>query len=455
MTPVEGTFVLLLTVCSVVVALGGYFHIRLHIKRLRSTREWQTIHEAQTALTWAKGELDVERDDYKRKVRVEVKTEMAAAREKFKQDVAYIRDKMREEGERNRAQLKQAEEELAKERQDVRRTLEQERAEILQTANEKSKGFPWLAEAYADLAFLKSQEIANHLRSKKHPAVTAARRVQEIGRVRRTVEKKLRIAQGIIKYWESLFPFLEDLVGTTDDEMLRSILSRNVDEPIREITESGVDPVRFYTRLSEEEYEKLSTRERNQLALDRWQKRGKTKWEIGRDYERFVGYKYESEGYGVYYQGILEGYEDLGRDLIAKRDGETLVIQCKKWSRHKNIHECHVNQLFGTKTKYGLDHADETVIPVLFTSTTLSSMAKRFAEALGVVVKEEVPLGDYPMIKCNISRRDNERIYHLPFDQQYDTTIIEPEKGERYCWTVAEAEELGFRRAWRWHGDNE
>jgi hypothetical protein len=37
----------------------------------------------------------------------------------------------------------------------------------------------------------------------------------------------------------------------------------------------------------------------------------------------------------------------------------------------------------------------------------------------------------------------------LPFDQQYDTTVIEPERGESFVATVDEAEALGFRRAWR------
>ena len=36
-------------------------------------------------------------------------------------------------------------------------------------------------------------------------------------------------------------------------------------------------------------------------------------------------------------------------------------------------------------------------------------------------------------------------------DQQYDTAIIEPHKGEFYAMTVAEAEKAGFRRAFRWH----
>jgi hypothetical protein len=58
----------------------------------------------------------------------------------------------------------------------------------------------------------------------------------------------------------------------------------------------------------------------------------------------------------------------------------------------------------------------------------------------------------YPCIKCNISRTDDTKIYHLPFDQQYDKTIIEPDRMECYVETVEEAETLGFRRAFRWKG---
>ena len=61
------------------------------------------------------------------------------------------------------------------------------------------------------------------------------------------------------------------------------------------------------------------------------------------------------------------------------------------------------------------------------------------------------PLGKYPMIKCNISSNGN-KIYHLPFDQQYDKTLIR-NVGECYVSTVKEAEEKGFRRAFRWKGE--
>ena len=215
--------------------------------------------------------------------------------------------------------------------------------------------------------------------------------------------------------------------------------------------ELDVDPVRLW--LTSEDYERLAPSERNQWALDRWGSRRKSRWEIGRDYERYIGYLYEQKGYKVYYQGILEGLADLGRDLIAKDRGETLVVQCKNWSRHKTIHEKHVNQLFGTATKYSIDFPDEVVRGVLTVSNELSPLARRFAEHLEIEVHEKVPLKEYPRIKCNVNRQTKEKIYHLPFDQLYDRTIIEPERGEFYAWTVAEAEGRGFRRAWKWHGD--
>lgn len=54
------------------------------------------------------------------------------------------------------------------------------------------------------------------------------------------------------------------------------------------------------------------------------------------------------------------------------------------------------------------------------------------------------------MVKCNVSK-NGEKIYHLPFDQQYDKINIQKGKHCQYVWTVAEAEQLGFRRAYAWH----
>jgi hypothetical protein len=90
------------------------------------------------------------------------------------------------------------------------------------------------------------------------------------------------------------------------------------------------------------------------------------------------------------------------------------------------------------------------VSAVFITTTTLSPVAKKAAQWLKIEVKERFGIDkSYPMIKCNINQSSKEKIYHLPFDQQYDRTKIIPEFGEFYATTVAEAERKGFRRAFR------
>ena len=83
------------------------------------------------------------------------------------------------------------------------------------------------------------------------------------------------------------------------------------------------------------------------------------------------------------------------------------------------------------------------IVPWLVITNELSDMAKKFASKLGVLVSIR-PLKGFPMIKCNINNGD--KIYHLPFDQQYYKTQIKL-TGECYATTVEEAVEKGFRRA--------
>ena len=88
---------------------------------------------------------------------------------------------------------------------------------------------------------------------------------------------------------------------------------------------------------------------------------------------------------------------------------------------------------------------------ILITSTGISDTARKFASALGIEVQENFKPDKYPMIKCNINPSSGEKIYHLPFDQQYDKVLC-INQGECYVSTVKEAEKLGFRRAMRWRG---
>jgi len=350
------------------------------------------------------------------------------------------------------ANLDVAEAQFQREKGEWAQKKKQDQEAIHTLAGEKSQGFPWLAEAYADYFYLDELRTATHLETKPHPAMKSAEHVRESGARRRTAEKLWRVLKYQLVYYESLFPWLVDFKGEDLDDLICQL----VEKTQRGGGEEGQDQEDPATHwLTDAEYRNLPIAEKYQLALDRYWQKKKSKWEVGRDYERYVGYLYESKGWSVRYQGIVEGLADLGRDLIATAGRQIEIVQCKRWSRDKLIHEKHIFQLYGTIIAYRIDNPRDRVDGVLWTSTLLSDRAKQFAEALRIRTVEGHSIQSYPCIKCNVSRRDGTKIYHLPFDQQYDRTLIEEERLERYVATVGEAESLGFRRAYRWRGSND
>lgn len=116
-----------------------------------------------------------------------------------------------------------------------------------------------------------------------------------------------------------------------------------------------------------------------------------------------------------------------------------MIIQCKRYRKESFVRENTVFQLHGTSVLYQIKNPGVKVIPAIYSSAPLSDMAAKCAKHLGIVVRDRIPLEDYPMIKCNISS-SGERIYHLPFDQQYDRVRIIPDRGEKYVDTVGETE---------------
>lgn len=347
---------------------------------------------------------------------------------------------------------------LNQENKEHLKTIEQREKAIEIIIKEKSLGFPWLANAIAEFYRYQDVEIEYFLKLKKHPAYKTADAVKEVSKEKKMLRTQLKIAQNFVNYYETLFPWINEYVGDDLDELLE-----NIAHPENEYTDK--DPVLKFIPRSE--FEQLPVSERNQKALERYVTSRKRPWEIGRAYERYIGYLYEMNGYIVEYVGIEKGLEDLGRDLVCIKRNEVEIVQCKCWSSHKVIHEKHINQLYGTAVKYYIEHRELnkintklTLFPELIssgqikatfvTSTKLSGTAREFATALGVKIIEEKPLVNYPLIKCNIGV-GGEKIYHLPFDQQYDKTLIN-KKGEFYASSVREAESKGFRRAFRWLG---
>jgi HJR/Mrr/RecB family endonuclease len=345
--------------------------------------------------------------------------------------------KTRRELERRRWELAEKERELAQERADIDERLQT--LELL--VRDRVAGYEHVAQAWADWESARNERDARYLERKKHPARAAAEVVREKGREMAELRRRMKVAEYLTALYEFHFPWLEEFRDVQAE--LDYVASAGADEP-RE------DPASRF--LSKDEWAALASAERYQLALERYLHSRQTPWQVGRDYERYVGYLREQAGCTVTYHGIVKGFEDLGRDVLAERNGTIEVIQCKRWAQHKLIHEKHIFQLFGTMVAAQIENPGKTVTGTFTTTTALSERAREFARVLEITVEESFPLGDYPRIKCNIARRDGERIYHLPFDQQYDTTVVEPARGELYAATCAEAEAAGFRRAWRWRG---
>lgn len=309
----------------------------------------------------------------------------------------------------------------------------------------KSSLFKYSASLYADYKEREIEEIEWELKLRdRHPIKCGGKTDLILQELKKSKKEDVAKYKEILYKWEflmNLFPELSKYVDNEND--IQDLESYDGIDDFKE----NYDRTRDY--LTEEEYRSLSEDERNQRALDMWRKRRKpSKWVAGVEYEMYCAYILRKKGFFVIEHGIQKGLNDLGIDLIAKQGDTTYIIQCKRYS-NAMVHENTICQLFGTTLKYKIDNQnmfDTNITPLLLTTGELTGTAKEFAHKLGVIYKEW-QMGEYPMIKCNIN--NGNKIYHLPFDQQYWRTIIEPEKGEFYATTVKEATKAGFRRAFK------
>ena len=319
-------------------------------------------------------------------------------------------------------------------------------SEAKNKGNKKARA--WFGALYAETQSLLDNYRSNLLRYKKRPSLKGAEQVREVKKEKRELNKKLKILEYQLKTYEQYFPIIEDFkdyILEDDTFLIKSDGSVSQDE--------DYDPVQKF--LKPEEFKKLPIDRKNQLALDRYLNKTHTKLEIGRFYERYIGYLYEQEDWIVKFFGIIEGFDDLGRDLICTKGNEIHIVQTKNWSKYKIIREKYLYQHFATTIHYQLQEKISKKVkvkPIFYATIDFSDMAKKVSKALNIQIKTEKLKKDYPMIKCNINPSSKEKIYHLPFDQQYDKVIIGNNPGELYVKTVAEATKKGFRRAFRYRG---
>ena len=311
--------------------------------------------------------------------------------------------------------------------------------------NKKSR--KWFAEMKAEFESALDEYKARLLEIKKHASKKGAETLREVKAEKRELVKKLKYAEYQLKTYEEYFPIIEDIKDYLLEEDF-TFISGDADG-----NTSQIDPVQRY--LTPDEYKKLPTDIKNQTALNNYLSKKHSKIEIGRFYERYLGYLYESDGWDVKYVGIIEGFEDLGRDLVCSKKNKIEIVQAKNWSKFRTIREKHLYQLYATTIHYRIQNEvkkNVEIQPVFCSTIDLSDMAKKVAKELNIDVRKIELKKNYPMIKCNINPTSKEKIYHLPFDQQYDKTIIIKNSGEFYAKDVKEAVSKGFRRAFRYMG---
>jgi len=168
------------------------------------------------------------------------------------------------------------------------------------------------------------------------------------------------------------------------------------------------------------------------------------KEEVGRRFERQVGYTYEQAGFDVVYNGIYRGVRDKGIDLIVKENNKHIIIQCKNYAQHHQIHENTITQLLGTISTYVLEHPDVEVHKMLITSNDNLDDRARVVLSMHNIVHIVKPYSlDYPLIKC----KKESMIYHLPCNANYDRIKMSIKKGDIYLESEKEAVGKGFRPA--------
>ena len=172
--------------------------------------------------------------------------------------------------------------------------LQNYKAAFEHSLESRSPLFPFVSQIIGDAYDEANDMISNRLISKDRPAIVAADTVRSLKRISRQNAERAKMYENQMKFYEHLFPWLEEFKEIPPLEAYN--LVHNDSENISQYD-------RYKSWLSPEEWQKLSVSERNQLALDRYKKREKTNWEIGIDYERYVGYRYESHGFAVSYIG--------------------------------------------------------------------------------------------------------------------------------------------------------
>lgn len=196
------------------------------------------------------------------------------AREKLKEPIDIQREKLKAELEERRNELINLISNY---------TGLEDRKAIERLAEEKSQGFPWLSQAYADYFYLQDLKLADYLETKPHTALETANEIRgKIASKRRIAEQLYRVLKYKLEYYERLFPWLVDFGEEGIDDLIRQTVD-NMQKGVKDVQEPE-DAVVVYTSDGERtavSKGKLSRQELFQRALDRHRQNQRQNGKLG------------------------------------------------------------------------------------------------------------------------------------------------------------------------------
>lgn len=177
--------------------------------------------------------------------------------------------------------------------------------------------------------------------------------------------------------------------------------------------------------------------------------RAENKWKYGRDYERYIGYLFEREGFQVIYNGATLGSSDGGIDLFCFKDGIVYTIQCKRWKNKVDENEIDkfvrdVKYFKRNRSFYDIPLCYSKVVPIFYTTNGYTDYARWKARDVDVIcrVQKFNSIREYPAVKCTLLNR--RKVYYLPFDRDFDSVHVGVYRGGCYKFSVLEAEQAVF-----------
>ncbi|MEC7690170.1 MAG: restriction endonuclease [Pseudomonadota bacterium] len=118
-------------------------------------------------------------------------------------------------------------------------------------------------------------------------------------------------------------------------------------------------------------------------------------------YEKYVAQVLTNEGYDVLAQGLEKGFCDCGIDLIAKKSGSSIFIQCKFTAKSKLSHRKIESILYKTSSFLAKIYEGEKLEFWL----VVPSLEKAFSSKKSPLGRNTYPVADYFLSKNTLQSK--------------------------------------------------